>query len=257
MSGNNEFYTSCFTCHEDPIPIIGFIDRTLPNKRTYNVLIGCSKGHLTPFVIKPSSQRKILIQEDKVILGGIKRLEQSYNTIVQYFKSDKKFRDEYTDIIRAIISGDQKGAIIHIRYFMEIYQRYTFFDFAVSQNEDTETKWSELKGSKLYMILINKNWVDKRLDKTLVEKNRQFLESNNSNISQLKIEYKEVSEQLHYFSRDNKKYNEIPKKEWAIQEVTEKLMEFLKICTSILNTSTMVGSVKDIESGMKDVKNNE
>lgn len=246
MSGNNNLETSCYTCHEDPVPIMRFIDSNSKNQKTYNVLIGCSTGHLTPFTIKSDSQSKLLIRKDESILGGIKRFEKDYEKVILFFKSDKSFKETYNSIIKSIISDDQKGAIIHNRYFMEIHQKITFFGLVILPNEDQETKWSKLKGSKLYDRLISQNRGNKRWYKSLDDEKIQFLESNQKNITDLKGLYQKFSSQLHYFTRDKRDYSQIPKKEWATSEVKDKFVEFLKISTNIMESQQQLESKGEI-----------
>lgn len=249
ISGSiKKFETSCFTCNEDPIPIMRFIDRTSKNERTYNVLLGCSNGHITPFVIKPDNEHKIQIKKNDSILNQIKRFEVQYSDIISYFKSQEEFKGTYASIIKSIISDDQKGAIIHMRYLLEIHQKTTFFRLVSQSVEDQEMEWSDLKGSRLYTCLINDKRTNEKWYCSLSDTDKSFLESNQDNIKYLKRIYIELSEQLHYFNRDRTKYKYNFKKELGIQGIRDKFKELLNISTNI----RLIFKSKKIQEGYKE-----
>ncbi len=235
MNGSNNPSMTCHNCNENPLPILKFIDNSLTNYRTYNVLIGCSRGHLTPFVIKSSNTGKVLIEHDKSILGRISSFEKKFKDIISNFKKVEDLQDTYSDIINSIISKDKTGSIIHIRYFMEVHQKLRLFNLLnYPESDETEEMWAEVKGSPLYSFFSEEKKKESKLSfEKMVDSSKKIINVNKNNIEILKNIYNSLSEQLHYFKRDKNKYKTLAKKEWAISDVISKFEEFLEIAKNI------------------------
>lgn len=245
---NGNSLKSCYFCHTDP-PIMKFVNFNSKTIRNANLLIGCSSDHLTPYIIKPGING-IIIERDKSKLQPIELFEKDYEEIVNFFKITKEFQGTYQSIIKSIISRDQKGAILHFRYFMEIHQKMKLFSLIHDPNLDEEIDWSLLKGSKLYTRLLDeKTNKDQQLEISS-DKNQIFLKDSEEAIKQLKELYTKLSEQLHFFSKDGKKFKNKPKSEWTIGTIIDEFKVFLKIAKeineSISKISTLDGEeIKD------------
>lgn len=258
MNGSYTPSLSCYTCNEDPLPIFRFKDKSFTRDvRTYNVLIGCSSGHLTPFVIKSNISGKVLIEQDQSILKKISNFQEKYSDIISNFKKDKDLQDAYPYITKSIISNDTTGSIIHIRYFMEIHQRLRLFNLLnYPDNDNTEKMWADVKGSELYNFLLGEKHRSKALsfEKT-DDSNKKFIKENKSEIESLRDKYQLLSDHIHYFRRNNKRYEKVPKKEWAIGEVISQFEGFLEIAKKIEGAYILVmkkakGEMKnDMERG--------
>lgn len=251
MLGDQIIEKSCYFCNEDPIPIMKFVDFDKGTRRIYEVLLGCSTGHVSPFVIKSNLEGKLLIQRNKSILDFIERFEKKYEEIVNFFKKNDDCKSIYDNIIRSIIEDDSIGVIINMRYLMEIHQRITLYDlFADSNDENLEMTWSDIKGTVFYNFLIGGNTrgkteqVKKWYDDT-TEENKNFFTVINLNLKDLKEIYGDLGGQLHYFKNDGEEYREKPKRTWTTNDAREVFVKFLTNASKM--KAEKEGSVKDGE----------
>lgn len=246
-SGNS--LKSCYFCHTDP-PIMKFVNFNSKTTRNANLLIGCSSDHITPYIIKPGING-IIIERDKSKLQPIELFEKDYKEIVDFFKITKEFQGTYQSIIKSIISRDQKGAMIHFRYFVEIHEKIKLFSLIQDPEKDPEIEWSDLKGSKICSSLTDKNRSKTKWYDSLSEEQKIFLKNIDPSILQLRTIYRELSEQLHYFSKNKGNYKNISKSEWTIGVIIDKFKDFLNIAAKIENPAPQGITLNEEEIGDK------
>ena len=240
--GDQTIEQSCYVCKEDPIPIMKFVTFDKNTKRNYEVLLGCSTGHVSPFVIKSNLEGKLLIQRNKSILDFIERFEKKYEEIVNFFKKNDDCKSIYDNIIRSIIEDDSIGVIINMRYLMEIHQRMTLFDlFADSSDENVEKLWSDIKGSILYNFFIGGNTYGneekiKRLYENTTNENKDFFKAIKLMIKNLKEIYADLGGQLHYFKKDGEEFSAKSKRTWSTNKARDVFVDFLTKASEIKKT---------------------
>jgi len=209
--------------------------------KTYEVLLGCTKKHITPYVIKADDQKNLLIEQNDSILGVFENFEKQCSIIVNYFKKDDEYSPIYDNIKRSIIIDDSLASGINLRYLMEIHQKIEFYKIIVKPNHPYfEKLWSNVKGSKFYEFLSNdpKNQKNQKNQEKLrlcydniSPDNKDFFEKIKPNIEELKNIYLGLSNQLHFFDKD--RMNNEPKKIWSINDYRDNFGSFLKNANEI------------------------
>jgi len=227
---------SCYVCNEDPIPIMKYVNFNEKGPvRTYEVLLGCTKKHITPYVIKADDQKNLLIEQNDSILGVFKGFEKKYPKIVNFFKKDNKCSSVYDNIKRSIIIDDVLASGINLRYLMEIHQKIKFYQIIVNPGDKSfEKSWSNRKGGIFYDILCNDERTEKDLSPWYAKTSpddKAFFKKIKPNIKELKNIYSELSSQLHFFDED--RVTRERKKMWSINDYRDNFGSFLKIANEI------------------------
>jgi len=231
---------SCYVCNEDPIPIMKYVNFNEKGPvRTYEVLLGCTKKHITPYVIKADDQKNLLIERNDSILGVFEKFEKDYPEIVNYFKKDDEYSHIYDNIKRSIIIDDVLASGINLRYLMEIHQKIKLYKIIVKPDDtDFEKLWSNVKGGIFYGFLCNaKQKKNKNLCKLSAKiakispDDKAFFKKIKPNVEKIKNIYADVSSQLHFFDED--RVTRERKKMWSINDYRDNFGSFLKIANEI------------------------